>query len=492
MPDDLTPSEIHDDKPAAEADAPPADENFADMYEAYMTEQSDLRVGDQISGEIIGIGDKNVFINTGTKTDGVVEKGELLDKDGRLPYTKGDRLDLYVVAIAEGEIRLSKAISGAANDQVLQDAYEAHIPVAGRVTETCKGGFRVSLMNKTAFCPISQIDTQYVEIPDGYVGGEYEFLITKYEDRGRNIIVSRRDLLKKQQEAAKKEFLARVQVGDILEGTVKSLMPYGVFVELCPGVEGLVHISELSWSRVGHPNEILAENDPIKVKILDIKPDSGKISLSARHAAADPWLTVGEHFKIGDKIEGKVTRCMDFGVFVEIASGVEGLVHVSEMSYRKRVAKASDMVGPGDVVAVMVKEIDPANKRISLSMKAAEGDPWMGIEKKYPKGSHLVGRIEKKEAFGYFVQLEPGVTGLLPKSKINASPNPAEIEKLKVDDPISVTIDEIKIRERKISLGVEGGGEDWKNFVKKEAPAAQGSLGDLGKKIQSAMKGIKR
>lgn len=492
MSDDFNEPEIHDDAIDGGEKNAEAGESFADLFESYMTEQRDLNVGDRISGEIISIGDKNVFINTGTKTDGVVEKGELLDKDGQLPFRQGDRLDLYVVSLSDGEIRLSRAITGAGMDHLLRDAYQARIPVEGKVTETCKGGFRVSIMNKTAFCPISQIDTQYVETPDGYVGGAYEFLITKFEDRGKNIIVSRRDLLKKQQEEARKEFFEKVQIGDIMDATVKTLMPYGAFVELYPGVEGLVHISELSWSRVGHPNEILQNGDPIKVKILEIRKETGKISVSARQAAADPWLTVNQQFKNGDKTEGKVTRCTDFGAFVEIAPGIEGLVHVSEMSYQKRISKASDVVSPGDVIPVMIKDIDMVNKRISLSMKAVEGDPWMHIEKKYPVGGMVVGKIEKKESFGYFIQLEPGVTGMLPKSKINAAHNPGDIEKLKIEDAIAVKIEEIKSRERKISLGVEGDTDDWKAFVKKEAaPASFGSagggLGDLGKKLQSAL-----
>jgi small subunit ribosomal protein S1 len=505
MPDDFNASEINNDDNDDEKDIDekeiPAEENFADMFESYMTEQKEINVGDRISGEIISIGDKNVFINTGTKTDGVVEKGELLDKDNELPYKQGDRLDLYVVAISDGEIRLSKAISGAGMDHLLYDAYKTHIPVEGKVVETCKGGFRVSIMNKIAFCPISQMDTQYVELPDGYVGNTYEFLLTKFEDRGKNIIVSRRELLKIQQEAAKKEFFSKVQTDDILDATVKTIMPYGAFVELYPGVEGLIHISELSWTRVGHPNEIVNIGDLIKVKILGINKDTGKISLSARQAATDPWLTVNQQFKPGDKTEGKVTRCMDFGAFVEIAPGIEGLVHVSEMSYQKRIAKASDVVAPGDVVPVMVKEIDTVNKRISLSMKAVEGDPWTNIEQKYTVGQQVFGRVEKKESFGYFIQLEPGVTGMLPKSKISAAHNPSDIEKLKIDDPIAVTIEEIKPRERKISLGVEGDTDDWKAFVKKEAPPASmgtvggtmgGMLGDLGQKLQSALNSQKK
>ena len=466
------------------------EENFADLFESYLTDNKDLNVGDKINGEIIAIGDRNIFIDTGTKTDGVVEKNELKDKDGEIPYQIGDTLELYIISMDEGEIRLSKSISGAGSERLLYDAYKNHIPVEGKVIEDCKGGFKVSITKKIAFCPISQIDLKYVETPDEYIGATFDFLITKIEDRGKNIIVSRRDLLKKQQEAAKKEFFKNVKPDDILDGKVKTIMPYGTFVEIYPGIEGLVHISELSWSRVAHPDEIVKLNDVIKVKILNIDKDSSKISLSAKQVTGDPWETVHTKFKNGDKTEGRVTRCADFGAFVEIDPGIEGLVHISEMSYRKRILKAEDLVSPGDRIFVTIKEVDPINRRISLSMKDAEGDPWIDIEKKYSTGQVVSGRIEKKERFGFFVVLEPGITGLLPKSKINAAQNPSEIEKLKNDDTLLVKIEEIKTKERKISLSIgnEVSATEWKTYASDEKSSSGGSLGDLGEKLQSALK----
>jgi small subunit ribosomal protein S1 len=463
-------------------------ESFAELFESYMTEKDDVQLGDKIKGEIIAIGDKDIFINTGTKTDGVVEKNELLNDDGELTFQTGDLLELYVVSINEGEIRLSKSISGGGSDRLLYDAYKNHIPVEGKVIEQCKGGFRVSVMNKKAFCPISQIDIKYVEAPEAYVGETFDFYLTKIEEHGKNIIISRRELLNQQHEEAKKDFFKEAKTGDIIEGTIKTIMPYGVFVEIYPGIEGLVHISELSWSRISHPEEIIKLNDPIKVKILDINNESSKISLSSKQVSGDPWETVNQHFKSGDKINGKVTRCADFGAFVEISPGIEGLVHISEMSYIKRVLKADDMVSPGDIIPVVIKEIDSINRRISLSMKEAEGDPWINIDKKYAIGQKITGRIEKKESFGYLIAVEDGIIGLLPKSKINTAVNPAEIEKLKTDDAITVKIEEVKPKERKITLGLEDAESDWKNFqTSKISSGASGSLGELGEKLRSAL-----
>jgi len=463
------------------------EENFADLFESYMTEQENINVGDKIRAEIIAVGDKNIFIHIGAKTDGIVDKAELLDDQNALTVKVGDFIDLYVVSVKEGEIRLSRSISGAGGERLLQDAFRNRIPVEGKVTESCKGGFRVSIMKKIAFCPISQMDTKYVENPDEYVGATFDFLISKFEEKGRNIVVSRRELLKEQQEAAKKEFFKTAASGDIVDALVTTIKPYGVFVELVPGLEGLIHISELAWSRVGHPDEVASVNDRITAKILEIDPEKGKISLSARQAAADPWDTVQERFKSGDKTSGKVTRCADFGAFVEIAPGIEGLVHISEMSYLKRVVRAEDVVSPGDTIPVTIKDVDPIHRRISLSMKDAEGDPWMGIEKKYAKGQVCSGTIEKKEAFGYFVTLEPGVVGLLPKSKINSAPNAAEIDRLKANDAITVKVEETDPGSRKITLGVEGGGDDWKKFAPANEGPAAGAMGNLGEKLRSAL-----
>ncbi|MCF8024728.1 MAG: 30S ribosomal protein S1 [Desulfobacteraceae bacterium] len=474
------------------------EESFEELFESYMKDmKDDLRIGEQIKGEIIAITRDSVFVKTGTKADGVVDKSELLDSEGSLPYSLGDPVTLYVVAKDESEIRLSKAMTGESGINQLYEAYRSKIPVHGRVTETCKGGFRVQVMGKSAFCPVSQIDTTYVENPENYVGADYEFLISRIEEKGKNIVISRRELLNRYMAEQRQEFLKTVSVGDMLEGRITRLMPYGAFVELTAGVEGMVHISEISWSRVEKPEDEVSVNDTVRVKILDISEPEEKeqrqtrISLSIKQAQQDPWQNITKKLEHGDKVEGRVTRCADFGAFVEIVPGVEGLVHVSEMSYKKRVLKAHDMVSPGDVVPVMVKSIDPENRRISLSMKEAEGDPWLNIEQRYQPGQQVAGTIEKKECFGYFVALEPGVVGLLPISKINASPDAKQIENRKVDEQIPVFIENINPAERKISLGVakESDTQDWQSY--QNSNSAGSDMGELGKKLREALKSKK-
>lgn len=469
------------------------EESFASMFEQYMTGvKDDLQVGEEVIGKIISIGDDSVFINTGTKVDGVVDKLELMDDEGELKVKLGDTLKLYVVSMGEGEIRLSRAITGAGGTNRLYDAYRNRIPVEGKVTETCKGGFRVNILGKIAFCPVSQIDVAYVEQPDIYVGGGYEFLITRIEEKGRNIVVSRRELLNRYIAEERKKFLESVNAGDIVEARITKIMPFGAFAEVAPGVEGMIHISELSWTRVSTPEEAVAAGDTVKVRLLSIE-NVGKgskpprISLSIKQALGDPWEKIFDKYQHGDKIQGTVTRCADFGAFVEIEPGVEGLVHISELSH-KRVVRPDDVVRPGEKVSVTIKNIDPGNRRMSLSMKDAEGDPWVHIAEKFAVGQTVTGRIENKEKFGYFVALEPGIVGLLPISKIKGAPNAKEIENLRVDAAITVGIEAIDRHDRKITLtiGDPMDKEDWRQFrTDKGSPTG---MGNLGEKLKAAMK----
>ena len=469
------------------------EESFADMLESYSAGMNeDIRVGDKIHGKIISISDKAVFVDTGTKADGIVELGELLDDKGELPYALGDALDLFVVAANESEIRLSKAIAGIGGLSVLTEAYKSAIPVEGKVIQTIKGGFQVEVLKRRAFCPISQIDTQYVENGDAYVGQTYEFRITRLTEGGRNIVLSRRDLLEAELQKVRKAFMQELVVDQIHTGKVTRLMPYGAFVELIPGVEGMVHISELSWSRLEKPEEAVNPGDKIEVKVLRIEPGDKqmKIALSAKQVTGDPWERVSEDVEAGSKVTGKVTRCAPFGAFVEIRPGIEGLVHISEMSYTKRVLHPEELVQPGQSISVMVKDVDAQKRRISLSMRDAEGDPWLDVKDKFTAGQPVQGTVEKQEKFGIFVALAPGIVGLLPRSVIKQSPKASRIESIKPGNSIDVVVETIRAAERKISLGLGEGNEesDWRQFSSKKKADQGGGLGDLAEKLAAALK----
>ena len=466
------------------------EKSFAEMLDDYSPgPDAEVGIGDKIRGKIVSIGRDSVFIDTGTKIDGVVDKGELLDKDGQLALQEGDILELYIVALSEEEIKLSKAVSGIGGLHMLSEAYEKAVPVAGKILETCKGGLRVEVLQRTAFCPISQVDINFVEDPADYVGKTFDFLITTFEENGRNIVISRRALLAREQEKARKAFYETLSIGNIMDGTVTRMMPFGAFVKLSEGVEGMVHVSELSWSKTAKPETLVKVADVVQVKVINIEPDNKrgllKIGLSMKQLHQDPWESAGEKFHEGQKILGIVTRCANFGAFVEVAAGIEGLVHISEMSYKKRVLKPEDEVSVGETVSVLIKEVDLEKRRLSLSIRDAEGDPWVDVSEKYTAGQVLEGILEKKESFGYFITLEPGITGLLPKSNIRRLSEPGVVEKLKEGASIPVLIESINPGERKITLapGNAADEQNWQTF----ADSSKSSMGSLGEKLQHAL-----
>ncbi len=474
---------------------PDGEESFAELFESYAEGMNeDIRVGDKVKGAIISIGKDSVFVDTGTRIDGFVDKAELLNEEGRFPFKEGDMLELYAVSVTGTEIRLSRAISGIGGAELLRDAFENGIPVEGRVKALNKGGFQVEVAQRRAFCPINQMDLKYVENPEEYVNQTYEFLITEFDEDGRNIVLSRRKLLNQAVEKARISFYADLKVGDVIEGRVTKLMPFGAFVELAPGVEGMIHISELGWSRVEKPEEVLHAGEPVRVKVIGIepgnKPDRLKVSLSIKQTIGDPWETVDQRYHEGDLVPGKVTRCLDFGAFVEIEPGIEGLVHVSEMSYTRRISSPEDVVSPGDRVQVIIKEMDKANRRISLSIRDVEGDPWEGVEERFRVGQSVKGTVEKREKFGIFVSLEPGVTGLLPKSALREASNAGVIEKMRPGDPITVVIQRISAGEKKISFspGDERDAEDWRSFASGKGAA----VSSLGEKLMEALQSKKK
>ena len=335
---------------------------------------------------------------------------------------------------------------------------------------------------------------EYVENPADYVGATHQFLITQFEENGKNIVVSRRILLAQELEAARKQFYDTASVGSVFNGKVTRLMPYGAFVELSTGVEGMVHISELSWSKLKHPEELVRVGDSLEVKIIGLEPqensDQLKISLSAKQLSDDPWLSAGEQFQEGHKVRGKVTRCVPFGAFVEIAPGIEGLVHISEMSYLRRITKPEEIVTESETVSVLIKEIDLNKRRISLSIRDAEGDPWLEVPDKFKVGQSIEGTVEKKENFGYFINLSPGVTGLLPKSNFKRSSEPGSIEKLREGDRLPVLVEMVNPKERKITLapGDAAHEKDWEKY----SGDTGGALGDLGEKLQQALASKKK
>lgn len=469
------------------------EKSFAEIMESYGSGRDEsIRLGEKIRGKILSIGKDGVFVDTGTKIDGVVEKGELVDENGVLPYNVGDIVELYVVSSRSDEIKLSKAASKSGGLHALRSAYENSVPVEGKVQGQVKGGFHVEVMKRRAFCPAGQMDLRFVADPEEHIGKTYLFRITQFEENGKNIVVSRRELLKEEQAKARQEFLKELKVGSELDGRITRVMPYGAFVEIFPGLEGMVHLSELSWSRVAKPEELVRRDEVIRVKVLGIGQEGAedriRISLSAKQVTRDPWEDLETRLHVGDRLKGKVTRCAKFGAFVEIAPGVEGLVHLSEMSYKKRVVKPEDIVTPGDIVEVMIKDLEPSKRRISLSIREAEGDPWSEVAERFHVGQTLDGTVEKKERFGFFISLAPGITGLLPKSRLAESGAPGLSERIREGDTIRVVIEVIQPEERKMTLGLAKTGDEEENWHRFTGTGAKRGFGSLAEKLQLALK----
>ena len=465
------------------------EKSFAQMLaESEMHAGSELKPGDRVRGKVISIGQEQVYIDTGTKIDGVADKDELLDRDGNLNLQEGDYVELFVVSRRQGEIRLASSFGTQGGVEQLIQAMEQEIPVQGKVKETCKGGFRVQIMGShLAFCPMSQIDNRMVEDASSMVGETFLFFISRVEENGRNIVVSRRALQDKEQAESLENFIQQVQPGDELKGKVTRIEPFGIFVEIAPGLEGLVHVSEMSWSRNLAPDEAVSLGDTVTVKLLGMeKKEKGqtRISLSMKQTQADPWDNINDLFEPESVVGGVVTRTAPFGAFVEISPGIEGLVHISEMSYLKRVHKPEDEVEPGQKVRVKIKAVDADERRISLSMRDAQGDPWEGAAQRYPKGTRVEGQVEKKEKFGLFVALEPGVVGLIPGSMLSRSQD-STLQNKKPGEKIMVAVDSVDEEGRRISLvpadSVQS--DDWQSYAGSE----ESNLGSLGLQLKKAM-----
>lgn len=348
-------------------------EDFASLLAAQSARTSArLTPGQKITGVVIAISGDNVFVDVGLKVDGIMERKDILDVDGKETAGPGDSVEAWVTAITAQEIRLSRSASGS-GVAALEDARDAGLPVEGRVTAVCKGGYTVSVLGKNAFCPGSQMDATFAE-PESLVGQSMDFLVTRVEQRGRNIVVSRRALVERERKENIEKVIASISEGDTIEGAVTRMAPFGAFVELAPGVEGMVHISELSWTRVGSPDEAVSIGETVRAKVLSIKRgEKGdvRISLSRKQAEGDPWQTAEERFPVGTRVDGKVESRTKFGLFVTIAPGITGLLPNSAIKQAKNSGEFTRLES-GDSVTLLIQSIDVGSRRISLVPEGIE------------------------------------------------------------------------------------------------------------------------
>ena len=429
-------------------------DNFMQLYEESL---KSIQEGEVITGEIVQIEKEYVLVDIGYKSEGQISIREFMDADGNLDAKVGDKVEVLLERreSEDGGITLSKEKAAKIKiwDQI-KDIYENDGTIEGKILSRVKGGFSVDI-GLQAFLPGSQVDLRPVRDMDALVGTEHEFKIVKYNKRRGNIVLSRRALLETERLALREETLKQIEEGAVLNGKVKNITDYGLFIDL-GGIDGLVHITDISWGRVGHPSEIYKSGDEVSVKVLSFDREREKVSLGIKQLAPDPWLEAEERYPVGTRVQGRVVSLKDYGAFVEVEPGIEGLIHVSEMSWTRKVRHPSQILKVGDVVDVVVLNIDIPKKRISLGMKQIEPNPWDVIEEKYPVGTTIEGKIKNITDFGIFIGIDEGIDGLVHISDISWTKrikHPSEIYK-KGQEVQAVVLNIDKENER-FSLGIK-------------------------------------
>ena len=441
-----------------------------DLQEIYNGSLNNLDDNDVLVGKVVRLTDKEAIVDINFKSEGVISLNEFRYNQG---LKVGDEVEVMVDRREDksGQLQLShkKARTLKAWDKV-NELHETGEIVNGFVKSRTKGGMIVDVHGIEAFLPGSQIDVKPIKDYDQYVGKTMEFKVVKINPEFKNVVVSHKALIEADIEGQKKEIIAQLEKGQVLEGTVKNITSYGVFIDL-GGVDGLIHITDLSWSRVNHPSEILEDGQTVKVVILDFDDEKTRIQLGMKQLEAHPWDALSADMKVGDKVKGKVVVLADYGAFVEIAPGVEGLIHVSEMSWSTHLRSAGDFVKVGDEVEAEVLTLDREDRKISLGIKQLNKDPWENIDQKYPIGSTHTGTVRNFTNFGVFVELEEGIDGLVYISDLSWTKkikHPSEF--CNVGDKLEVVVLEVDTAARRISLGHKQLQENpWDKFESKYA-----------------------
>ncbi|MFC0344439.1 30S ribosomal protein S1 [Epilithonimonas hispanica] len=457
-----------------------------ELEEIYNGSLNDLTDNDVIVGKVVRLTDKEAIVDINFKSEGVISLNEFRYNQG---LKVGDEVEVMVDRREDktGQLQLShrKARTLKAWDRV-NELHETGEIVNGFVKSRTKGGMIVDVHGIEAFLPGSQIDVKPIKDYDQFVGKTMEFKVVKINPEFKNVVVSHKALIEADLEGQKREIIGQLEKGQVLEGTVKNITSYGVFVDL-GGVDGLIHITDLSWSRVNHPSEILEDGQTVKVVILDFDDEKTRIQLGMKQLEAHPWDALSADLKVGDKVKGKVVVLADYGAFVEIAPGVEGLIHVSEMSWSTHLRSAGDFVKVGDEVEAEVLTLDREDRKISLGIKQLNKDPWENIEAKYPVGSQHVGTVRNFTNFGVFVELEEGIDGLIYISDLSWTKkikHPSEF--CNVGDKLDVVVLELDTQARRLSLGHKQLTENpWDKF---ETKYAEGTV-HAGKAVEVHDKG---
>ncbi|MGW8303100.1 MAG: 30S ribosomal protein S1, partial [Desulfobacterales bacterium] len=440
------------------------------------------------TGRVISIDKDHVLVDIGYKSEGQVRIQEFLDKSGNVTAKVGDAIEVMVEWWDDEDERVLLSKDKAANIKVweaVKKSYDEEGTVKGTITNRVKGGFSVDI-GVPGFLPGSQADLRPIRNLDDMVGKEFEFKILKYNRKRSNIVLSRRAILENELEEKRSATLKTIHEGKVVEGVVKNITEYGVFVDL-GGVDGLLHITDISWGRVKHPSELFSIGDPITVKILNLDLENERVSLGMKQLNEDPWTTASEQYAVGSRVTGRVVSLTDYGAFIELEEGIEGLIHVSEMSWTRKIRHPSKVVSVGEEVDAVVLDIKPESRRISLGMKQVVPNPWDVISEKYPIGTTIEGKIKNITDFGLFIGIDEGIDGLVHISDISWTrriKHPSEL--FKKGDVIQAIVLDIEKENERFSLGIKQLQDDpWASVaerykVGKEITGTVTNLTDFG------------
>lgn len=442
------------------------DIGFKELYEQSL---QSVQLGAIVTGKVVQINNDVVMVDVGWKTEGYIPARELKDSEGNISLTVGDEVEVLVDRRdSDGNLVLSrdKAVKIKIWDDV-KNACEHNIPIKGTIVERVKGGLSVDIGIPT-FLPGSQVDIRPVRDLDKYVGQTLMFNVLKYDRKRNNVVLSRRSILEQERISSKKETLENIEEGKVLEGVIKNITDYGLFIDL-GGIDGLLHVTDISWGRITRPSDTFSKGDKIKVKVLSFDREKERVSLGLKQTTDNPWENISEKYPVGSIVEGKVVNLTDYGVFVELEPGVEGLVHITEMFWTREIKHPSKVLMVGEDVKVMVLDVNSEAKRISLGLKQTTENPWEALKQKYPEGSIVKGVIRNITNFGFFVGIEEGIDGLVHVSDISWKQNikhPSEL--YKKGQEVEAMVLNIDVENEKFSLGIKQVDKnpwDEKNFL---------------------------
>jgi small subunit ribosomal protein S1 len=473
------------------------EEDFATLFEASVKARQFER-GQTIDGTIVAFGPEVAFVSVGGKSEAQIDLAELKDSEGDVEFSVGDRITAMVVSTSGGVTLSRKGVRNAATQRELANAFQLGQAVEGKVESVNKGGYEVRIARERAFCPLSQIDIVRTADPAVHVGKTYAFRVIEYKDGGKSIVVSRRKLLEEEQRANADAVRASIVPGAVLPGRVVSVPEYGAFVDLGGGIQGLLHVSDMSWSRAATPGSIVAPGDTITVKVLRVDEATGKISLGLKQLQDDPWSAVGATYAVGQVLSGRVTRVAEFGVFVEVAPGIEALAHASTFPPTGRPGGwAKSAPTAGTTVTVEILSIDPSQKRIGIAMveegssRAAGAKP---ANDALAPGTIVTGKVERHERFGVFVFLSPGRTGLMPAAETGLDRDADLVKAFPVGSEVEVAVLEADASGRRIRLSKKAVAQqreraELRDYAARPDATSGTSIGSLADKLRDAFKG---